>query len=76
MVSLMKECSAILENKLPTKLEDPGRFSISCAVGDVSFSRALCDLGTAVSLMSYSICKRLQVGELKPTTISIQLANC
>jgi len=57
--------------KLPPKIEDPGSFSIPYAVGDVSISRALCDLRATVSLMPYSICKRLQVGELKRTTISI-----
>jgi len=57
--------------KLPPKIEDSGSSSIPYAVGDVSISRALCDLRASVSLMPYSICKRLQVGELKPTTISI-----
>ena len=75
MVSLTEECSAILQNKLLPKLEDPCSFSIPCAVGDVSISRALCDLGASVSHMPYSICKRLQVGELKPTSISIQLTD-
>jgi len=28
-----------------------------------------------VSLMPYSICKKLQMRELKPTTISLRLAN-
>jgi len=28
-----------------------------------------------MSLMPYFICKKLQVGELKPTTISLQLAD-
>lgn len=71
MVSLNKECSAILLKKLPSKLEDQGSFPIPCAVGDVSISRALCDLEASVHLMPYSICKRLQVGKLKPTTISV-----
>ena len=75
MVSLMEECSAIIQNKLPPKLKDLGSFSIPCAVGDITISRALYDLGVSVSLMPRSICKRLQVGELKPTTISIQLAD-
>ena len=33
-------------------------------------------MGTSVSLMSYSICKQVQVQELKPTISSIQLADC
>lgn len=74
-VALTEECSAIIQNKLPPKLTDPGSFSIPCSVGDVAISRALCDLGASVSLMPYSICQKLQVGELKPTTISLQLAD-
>jgi len=72
MVSLTKECIVILENKLPPKLEDLGSSSIPCVVGDVPVSGALCDLGASVSLIPYSICKRLQVRELKPTTILFQ----
>ncbi|XP_073223475.1 uncharacterized protein [Cicer arietinum] len=41
----------------------------------MSFERALCDLGASVSLMHLSVCKKLDVGELKPTNISIQLAD-
>jgi len=74
-VSLTEECSAIIQNKLPPKLSDPGSFSIPCSVGGLTISRALCDLGASVSLMPYSICKKLQEGELKPTTISLQLVD-
>ena len=48
---------------------------IPCAVSHVSISNALGDLGASISLMPCSICKPLQVGELKPNTISTQLAN-
>ena len=48
-------------NPLPTKLKDPDSFSISCIIGNVSIDRALCDLGSSVSL--------------KPTHISLQLAD-
>jgi len=75
MVSLTEVCSAILQNKLPPELKDWGIFSIPCTVGDVSISRALCDLIVSVSLMPYSICKWLEVGELKSTIISIQLTD-
>ena len=75
MVSITKECSAILQNKLLRKLEDPGSFSIPCAIGDVSIRSASYDLGGCVSLMPYSVCKWLQLGELKPAMTSIQLVN-
>ncbi|KAL0291435.1 UNVERIFIED_CONTAM: Retrovirus-related Pol polyprotein from transposon opus [Sesamum radiatum] len=43
-VKLNEECSAILQNKLPPKLKDPGSFSIPCTIGDMNFEKALCDL--------------------------------
>nr|ABD63187.1 hypothetical protein 20.t00039 [Asparagus officinalis] len=74
-VALTQECSDIIQNKLPPKLKDPGSFSIPCTIGDMSINRALCDLGASVNLMPLSICNKLQIGDLKPTTISLQLAD-
>mgnify|MGYP001792221646 FL=1 len=74
VVALSRECSAILQQKLPPKMQDPGDFSIPCSIGDVSIQRALCDLGASVSLMPLSICKKINMGELKSTIISLQLA--
>ncbi|XP_021760169.1 DNA damage-inducible protein 1-like, partial [Chenopodium quinoa] len=74
-VSLTAECSAILQNTLPKKLGDPGSYSIPVKLGDIEINRALCDLGASVSLMPLSICEKLQMGELKPTRISLQLAD-
>jgi len=62
-VALTKECSAIIQNKMPPNLLDPGSFSIPYSVGDVTISRALYDLGASMSLMLNSICKKLQVGD-------------
>ncbi|KAJ4961447.1 hypothetical protein NE237_021357 [Protea cynaroides] len=44
-IALTDECSAVIQNKLPPKLRDPWSFSIPCTIGEVDFSRALCDLG-------------------------------
>ncbi|XP_016747042.2 uncharacterized protein [Gossypium hirsutum] len=33
-VTLTKECSAFLQNKLPLKLKDPGSFKIPCNIGE------------------------------------------
>ncbi|XP_074266758.1 uncharacterized protein LOC141590041 [Silene latifolia] len=76
-INLSKECSAILThtNKLPNKLEDPGSFSIPCSIQGLAIKRALCDLGASVSLMPLSIFKRLDLGDLKPTRVSLQLAD-
>ncbi len=70
-IALTDECSAILQNKLPPKLKALGSFSIPCLIGDKKIDKALCDLGASVSLMPLSICQKLEVRELKPTTISL-----
>lgn len=74
-VRLTEECSAILQNKLPPKLKDPGSFTIPCAIGDFCFDKVLCDLGASVNLMTYSIFRKLGLGEVKETIVSLQLAN-
>nr|XP_017239488.1 PREDICTED: uncharacterized protein LOC108212272 [Daucus carota subsp. sativus] len=74
-ISLNEECSAVIQRKIPPKLKDPGSFSLPCSIGKVGVKRALCDLGASVSLMPYSIYKRLGLGELRKTRISLQLAD-
>ena len=53
-VALTEECSDAIQNKLPAKLKDPESFSIPCLIGNVSINRALCDLGSSVSSVSYT----------------------
>ncbi|XP_056691606.1 uncharacterized protein [Spinacia oleracea] len=74
-ISLPESCSAIIQNKFPTKLKDPRSFSIPCAIGELVIDKSLCDLGASVSVMPFSIFQRLNVGELKPTQMSLQLAD-
>ncbi|XP_022876911.1 uncharacterized protein LOC111395131 [Olea europaea var. sylvestris] len=74
-VILTEECSAILQNKLPPKIKDPGSFTIPCAIGDLNFTKTLCDLGASINLMPLSIFEKLGMGEAKATTVSLQLAD-
>ncbi|XP_021754966.1 uncharacterized protein LOC110720274 [Chenopodium quinoa] len=74
-VSLTANCSSILSSKLPTKLQDPGSFSIPCSINEVHLGKALCDLGASVSLMPFSVYQKLNVGNLSPTNITLQLAD-
>ena len=74
-VNLTEECSAILQRKLPQKLKDPGSFTTPCTIGNAIFERALCDLGASINLMPLSIFKRLGLGEARPTTVTLQLAD-
>ncbi|KAL5572849.1 hypothetical protein UlMin_022446 [Ulmus minor] len=74
-VMLTKECSVILQRKLPQKLKDPGSFTIPCTIGDFEFDKVLCDLGASINLMPLSIFRKLGLGEVKPTTVTLQLAD-
>src|SRR3954466_13880970 len=74
-VMLTEESSALLKNKLPPKLRDPGNFSIPCTIGNIKFNNALCDLGASVNILPYSLFKKLNIGEVKPTKMTLQLAD-
>ncbi|PNX82945.1 hypothetical protein L195_g038982, partial [Trifolium pratense] len=74
-VALTEEYSAIFQNKMPPKLKDPRSFSIPCVIGNYVIDKALCDLGASVSLMPLSISKKLNLSDLKPTRMSLQLAD-
>ena len=65
-VILSEECSAVIQNKLSPKLKDPGVFKIPCEIGTQFSGLALADLGASINLMSYSIFKRLGLGECTP----------
>ncbi|XP_010541242.1 PREDICTED: uncharacterized protein LOC104814758 [Tarenaya hassleriana] len=75
IMALTAECSALIKHDLPLKRSNQGSFSIPCKLGNVSIDRALCDLGAGVSLLPLSIFKKLNVGELKPTRMILQLAD-
>ncbi|GJZ10326.1 reverse transcriptase domain-containing protein [Tanacetum coccineum] len=45
------ECSAIIMNKVPEKLEDPGKFLIPCALQELDRTSALADSGASINLV-------------------------
>ncbi|GJW01148.1 reverse transcriptase domain-containing protein [Tanacetum coccineum] len=71
---LSDESSAILQNKVPPKLGDPGSFLISCNFNKTFSCNALSDLG-ASNLMPYSLYAKISLKTLKPTKISVKLAD-
>ena len=74
-VTLNEECSAILQNKLPEKKSDPGSFTIPCAIGELSITGALADLGASINLLPSSLFDKLGLTESRPTRMSVQLAD-
>ncbi|XP_050125700.1 uncharacterized protein LOC126602938 [Malus sylvestris] len=74
-VILTEQCNAVLLQKLPPKKKDPGSFTISCTIGNSDFKRALIDLGASINLMPFSVFQQLGQGEIKPTSVILQLAD-
>jgi hypothetical protein len=72
---MTEQVSAILQCKLPLKYKDPGCPTITCMIGVSQIERALLDLGASVNLLPYSVYLQLGLGELKPTTMTLQLAD-
>ncbi|KAL0729919.1 hypothetical protein Bca4012_026012 [Brassica carinata] len=76
MMVLTHECSAIIQRlTIPKKLEDPGCFTLPCAIGPLMFERCLCDLGASVSLMPLSVAKKLGFSQYKKCKLSLVLAD-
>ncbi|GKC38829.1 hypothetical protein Tco_1051213 [Tanacetum coccineum] len=53
IMTVNDECSAIIMNKVPEKLEDPGKFLISCALQELNGTSALADSGASINLLPH-----------------------
>nr|GFA33345.1 hypothetical protein [Tanacetum cinerariifolium]GFA33368.1 hypothetical protein [Tanacetum cinerariifolium] len=74
-VTLNERFCVVLLYKIPIKGRDPMSFTIPCIIGSQAIDKALADLGASISLMPYSMFSRLEMRELKPTRMCIELAN-
>ncbi|GJR70688.1 reverse transcriptase domain-containing protein [Tanacetum coccineum] len=72
---LSDESSTMIQNKVPPKLEDPESFLIPCNFNKTFSCNALADLGASINLMPYSLYAKLSLENLKPTKMSVRLAN-
>ena len=72
---LTEQVSAIIQSKTPVKYKDPGSPTISVNIGGTCIDKAPLNLGASVNLLPYSVYKQLGLGELKPTNITLSLAD-
>ena len=56
-VDLTQESSHMLQSKIPTKVKDPGSFTIPYSIRTRYTCRALCDLGASINLMPFFVFK-------------------
>ncbi|XP_050229099.1 uncharacterized protein LOC126678239 [Mercurialis annua] len=75
-ISLTENCSSIILSDLPTKLKDPGSFTIPCTIGNLNYVNCLCDLGASINLMPLFLFRNLFRNQsVKQTSMVLQLAD-
>ena len=72
---LTKQVSSIIQCKSLMKYKDLGYPTISMMIGETCVEKTLLDLGASVNLLPYSVYKQLGLGELKPTSIPLSIAD-
>ncbi|CAL0301452.1 unnamed protein product [Lupinus luteus] len=74
-VTLEVGCSAIIQKSILEKTKDPGNFTIPVTIGELSVGNPLLHLGASINLMPLSMLKRIGELEIKPTRMTLQLAD-
>nr|GFA53340.1 reverse transcriptase domain-containing protein [Tanacetum cinerariifolium] len=64
--SMNEHCSAVILNKLPRKLGDPGKFLIPCKFPTMDECLTLADLDASINLMPLFVWEGLSLSELAP----------
>ena len=72
---LIEQVSVIIQCKTPVIYKDPGCPTISVNIGGICVKKVLLDLRASVNLLPYSMYRQLGLGELKPTSITLSLAD-
>ena len=75
VVNLTATYIAIIQKILPSKMQDLGSFTIPCTIGSFEFEKTLCDSGASINMMPLSVVKRLSLGELTPTSMTLQMVD-
>nr|GEU73201.1 reverse transcriptase domain-containing protein [Tanacetum cinerariifolium] len=73
--TMNEHCSAVILNKFPRKLGDPGKFLIPCEFSGMDECLALADLGASINLMPFSVWETLSLPELTLTCMTLELAD-
>ncbi|XP_035540487.1 uncharacterized protein LOC109011670 isoform X2 [Juglans regia] len=72
---LIEQVSVLILSETPQKFGDPGSPNISIMIGESCIGRVLLDLRGSVNLLPFSVYEQLGLGELKNTSIMLQLAD-
>ncbi|CAM8907992.1 unnamed protein product [Rhodiola kirilowii] len=72
---MSRNVSAAIQRKVPPKCGDPGTYTIPCTIGNIRIENCMLDLGASINVLPFSIYSCLKIGQLKPTGLTIQLAD-
>ena len=75
IVNLTATCNVVIKRGLPEKMKDPRSFTIPYTIGEFEFQKVLCDSGASINLMPYSVTKKLSLGEITPTIVTLQMED-
>nr|GEU75620.1 reverse transcriptase domain-containing protein [Tanacetum cinerariifolium] len=70
-----EHCSAVILNKLPRKLGDPGKFLIPCEFPGMDECLALADLGASINPMPLSVWEGVSLSKLTLTCMTLELPD-
>ena len=74
-VFLVTNISDLLSGPIPVKYENLSCLIIVCTIGQSEISRPLLELGASINLLPFSVYQQLRLGDLRPTRVTIQLAD-
>nr|GEU77986.1 putative reverse transcriptase domain-containing protein [Tanacetum cinerariifolium] len=74
-LELGKNGSAFVQGEIPTKIEDPGLFTLPCRLGDSKPFGTLADLGSCVNIIPLYLFKKLIIRLLEETDHIFRLAD-
>nr|GFA21449.1 reverse transcriptase domain-containing protein [Tanacetum cinerariifolium] len=74
-ILLNEHCSAILLEKVPEKLRDPGKFLIPCDFPGMDECLALADLDASINLMPLFVWNKLSLPDLSPMCMTLELTG-
>nr|GEU58133.1 hypothetical protein [Tanacetum cinerariifolium] len=74
-VRLDDRYSTTLQNQPAPKENDSGSFTLHCLISNLNIKSALADLGASINVMPFSTFKRLQIGNLQPTNMMVEMVD-
>ncbi|CAM8962803.1 unnamed protein product [Rhodiola kirilowii] len=72
---MSRNVSAVIQRKVPPKCGDPVTYTIPCTIGNIRIENCMLDLGASINVLPFSIYSCLKIRPLKPTGLTIQLAD-